>query len=398
MLGSASIGLSERVRANYAVYIIFPRSEKKCVINRRDTLKLLGGAGAYACLKGRTFGQMQAAVNAPSFIVVMTDDQRHDALSIAGNKILKTPNMDRIGLEGVWFRNAFVTNALCAPSRATLLTGVYSYVHGVISNGDGPDLHNQPGIPDDQRTFVEVLHRAGYYTGIVGKWHLRSIPTGFDHWVILPGQGNYYDPEMIANGARVRMRGHVDDVVGDQALTFMQDRPKNKPFCLLCNFKSPHRSWEPAARFADRFKDVEIPVPRTFEDKLEGRPEALRKAEMAIADMPDFRDRGVPESLPSQERKRRNLQALVKNYYRVLLSVDENVGRVLDFMDKNVLTGRRRSDLGHSTASIPRRVAFSSKAAPESCMEAVERAGGENFETWEKGNGLNNGTQPVGTA
>jgi arylsulfatase A-like enzyme len=268
----------------------------------------------------------------------MTDDQRADATSIGGNKILKTPNIDRIGHEGVHFRNAFVTNALCAPSRASILTGAYSHLHGVTTNGEGPTTYGQPGLSHKTPTFVELLRKAGYFTGITGKWHLQSLPVGFDHWVILPGQGEYFDPQMIANGARVRMRGHVDDAVGDQALAFLDTRPNDKPFCLLMQFKSPHRSWEPAPRFAKMFDDIQIPTPRTYEDKLEGRPEALKRAEMAIADMPDFRDRGVPASLPFEERKRRNLQALVKNYYRVLLSVDENVGRVIDHMDKKGLT------------------------------------------------------------
>jgi arylsulfatase A-like enzyme len=192
-------------------------------------------------------------------------------------------------------------------------------------------------MPDDIPTFVQLLQRAGYYTGIVGKWHLRSMPAGFDHVVIFPGQGGYQDPDMIANGVRVRMRGHADDVVGDQALMYLGTRPQDRPFCLLYQFKSPHRDWRPAERFRNAFKDVAIPVPRTFEDKLEGRPEAVRKAEMAIAEMPDFRDQ-VDPALPPRERGRRNLEILVRNYYSVLLSVDENVGRVLDFMDKNGLT------------------------------------------------------------
>jgi arylsulfatase A-like enzyme len=308
-------------------------------MRRRETLKILGGTAAgLAVSPSGVFAQNQPPKDAPNILFIMTDDQRHDAMSIAGNKILKTPGMDRIGYEGVRFTNAFVTNALCAPSRASLLTGTYSHVHGVITNGDGPDFRNQPGLGDTPPTFVHVLRAAGYYTGIVGKWHLRSDPKGFDHSAILPGQGAYYDPLMIANGATVKMRGHVDDVVGDQALTFLDTRPKGQPFCLLMHFKSPHRSWEPAERFRNAFNDVEIPLPRTYEDRLEGRPEAVRRAEMAIADMMDFRDRGVPADLLVEERKRRNLQALVKNYYRVLLSVDENVGRVLDYLDKKNLS------------------------------------------------------------
>jgi arylsulfatase A-like enzyme len=141
---------------------------------------------------------------------------------------------------------------------------------------------------------------------------------------------------MIAKGVPLRMRGHADDVVGDQAIEFLRRRPKGKTFCLLYQFKSPHRTWLPAERFAKAFEDVEIPAPRTFADRLEGRPEAVRAAEMALAEMPDYRDR-VPASLPPSERARRNLEIMVKDYYRVLLSVDENVGRVLDFLDRERL-------------------------------------------------------------
>lgn len=308
-------------------------------VNRRDMVKMIGGASVglpLARLAGRPVARQSNSPprDAPNIIFIMTDDQRQDAMSAYGNRILETRNMDRIADGGFRFTQAFVTNSLCGPSRASFLTGLYSHAHGIISNGDGPGFRNQPGLRDGQTTFVHLLRRAGYYTGIIGKWHIRSWPTGFDVWTILPGQGAYYDPEMIANGSHVKMRGHVEDAIGDQALAFLQHRPKERPFCLLYHFKAPHRSWEPAARFEKTFDDIEIPTPRTFEDRLEGRPSAVRAADMAIADMPDFRNRGVPASLPREERKRLNLQALVKNYYRVLLGVDENVGRVLDFLDK----------------------------------------------------------------
>jgi len=168
--------------------------------------------------------------------------------------------------------------------------------------------------------------------------HLPSWPTGFDEWIILPGQGVYEDPEMIANGMRVQLRGHVDDVVGDQALTVLRHWPADRSFCLLVHFKAPHRSWVPAPRFAQAFEAVDIPVPRTFADPLDGRPEAVRRTQMALADLPDFREQGVPATLPPAERGRRNLALLMKNYYRVLLGVDENVGRVLAFLDTHDLT------------------------------------------------------------
>ena len=197
---------------------------------------------------------------------------------------------------------------------------------------------DQKGI-EERTTYVDLLRRAGYRTAIVGKWHLRGSPgdSGFDEWIVFPWQGEYFDPDMVANGAAVKMRGHSSDVVGDQALAQLRAAPTQRPFCLLVHFKAPHRSWEPPARFAKAFADVEIPLPRTFEDRLEGRPEAVRRATEAIADMTDFAQRGVSPDLPREERKRRNLQELVKNYYRVLLAVDENVGRVLAVLDEKRL-------------------------------------------------------------
>ena len=300
------------------------------MITRRSVLRLMGSAAA-ALPWTRLLAQDAPP---PNILFIMTDDQQQAAMSAYGNPILKTPNMDRIASEGLRFTEAFVTNSLCAPSRVSYLTGLYSHAHGVVTNGDGPQFYNGPGVR--HRTFVEHLREAGYYTGLVGKWHLKSRPTGFDQWVIFPWQGDYQDPEMIAAGVSLRMRGHADDVVGDQALEFLRQRPKNKPFCLLYQFKSPHRTWQPADRFKKAFEGVEIPPPRTFEDRLEGRPAAVRAAEMALADMPDYRDR-VPLSLSAAERKRRNLEIMVKDYYRVLLSVDENVGRVLDLLDREKL-------------------------------------------------------------
>lgn len=256
-------------------------------------------------------------------------------MSVAGNRILRTPNMDRIATEGVRFTEAFVTNSLCGPSRASFLTGLYSHAHGVISNGDSPAFRDQKGL-EGKTTYVETLRRAGYFTGLAGKWHLKSAPEDFDRWIIFPWQGEYKDPEMIANGMSVRLRGNSEDIVGDQSIEFLEKAPRDRPFCLLSHFKAPHRSWEPAPRFANAFEDVEIPLPPTLNDPLDGKPEAVRKADMSVADMPDYRDE-VPRTLPAAERRRRNLQHMVKNYYRTLLAVDENVGRILDHLDRKGL-------------------------------------------------------------
>lgn len=308
-------------------------------LTRRAAVQMLLAAGGSALLPRTARAQTRPLPrDAPNIIVIMTDDQRKDALSIYGNPILRTPNIDRVGLEGMRFDQFFVTNSLCAPSRASFYTGVYSHVHGVTTNGSGEANRNQSGLRADQQTFVHLLRAAGYLTALVGKWHLRNEPSRFDQWIILPGGGGpYMDPTMTANGMSVKMRGYADDVVGDQTLHFLQQRAKERPFCLLMNFKAPHRNWIPAPRHAQAFADADVPVPRTFEDKFEGRPDALKKVDMAVADMPDFKERGVPDTLPREERKQRNLQALVRNYYRTLLSVDDNVGRVLEFLDTNDL-------------------------------------------------------------
>ena len=304
-------------------------------LSRRDALAVLGGTMAGLPFLGPSLTAQDSPP--PNIVFIMTDDQRQDSMGAYGNTILKTPNMDRIAAGGIRFTEAFVTSSLCAPSRVSFLTGLYSHAHGVVTNGDGPQFYNGPGIREDQRTFVQILREAGYHTGLVGKWHLKSMPAGFDEWVIFPWQGEYNDPDLISKGTHLRMRGHADDVVGDQALEFLKHRPRNRPFCLLYQFKSPHRSWTPAKRHEQAFDGVGIPLPKTFDEDLASKPEAVRKADMAVAALPDYRDR-LPADLSPEERKRRNHERMVKDYYRVLLSVDENVGRVLDFLDENGLT------------------------------------------------------------
>src|SRR5574341_1385784 len=255
-------------------------------MNRRQALGTL--AGGVLSLPRFSYGQTRR----PNILFIMSDDHRWDAMSCAGNRILRTPNMDRLAAQGLRFGQAFVTNALCAPSRASILTGLYTHAHGVITNGDGPDFKAQRGLLPDQMTFPHLLQRAGYYTAVVGKWHIRSNPVGFDHWCILPGQGLYVDPEMMVNGGRVRFRGHCEDVVGDQALETLRYRPKEKPFCLMLHFKAPHRAWIPAGRFERRFENITIPEPKNFHEDLSGRPPAVANSDMQIADMPDCFQRG----------------------------------------------------------------------------------------------------------
>jgi arylsulfatase A-like enzyme len=305
-------------------------------LDRRDTIRMLG-AGALA-MTGMPFARAaRPRSERPNFLFFITDDQAQSALSCYGNSILKTPHMDRIGDEGVRFNQAFVTNSLCAPSRASFLTGLYSHSHGVTTNGEESGWYEQQGIARDQATWPQLLREGGYASAVVGKWHLKSLPFGFDHFAILPGQGEYFDPAFIVNGEQVRLRGHTDDVIADQALAWLRHRPTDKPFCLLCQFKAPHRPWQAASRFNDEFTDVKIPIPPAFERLPESVPEPVLKTQMSVAEMVDFNERGVGRDLPPAKRKYANLQTFVKNYYRTLLGVDENVGRVLDFLDREKL-------------------------------------------------------------
>ena len=310
-------------------------------IDRRSILKGLAAGATAAGLPALLGGCAPALVRSssarrPNILFIMTDDHAQSALGIYGNTVLKTPNLDRIGHEGLRFDQAFVTNALCLPSRATFLTGQYSHTHGLRTNGEESGFMDEPRLRNAD-TWPNLLRASGYHTGVVGKWHVNTPPEGYDYTAVLPGQGQYFDPPMLVNGTRVVQKGHTDDAIREQALHFLRQRPKDQPFALLYQFKAPHRGWEPAPRFEQAFEDIEIPPPETFRETLDARPQALRKSDMRIADMPDFRKLGVDASLPEEERARRNFQIFIKRYYRVLLGVDENVGHVLDWLDREGL-------------------------------------------------------------
>lgn len=161
----------------------------------------------------------------PNIVYIMTDDHAVQMMSAYDNSRASTPNLDRIGKEGMLFRNSFNTNALCAPARATLLTGKYSHKNGQLTNKDRFD--------GSQQSFPKLLQKAGYQTAIVGKWHLRSSPTGFDYSNILPGQGKYIDPELIEQGVKKKHKGYVTDIITDLAMDWLKGRDKTKPFYLL---------------------------------------------------------------------------------------------------------------------------------------------------------------------
>lgn len=260
-----------------------------------------------------TAAVLQAA-DRPNVVIMMTDDQRWDAMSCAGNTILKTPHLDRIAGEGMRFRNMFVTNALCSPSRASLLTGQYSHTHGVIDNKNRSIKPDQPLLPD-------LLREAGYTVAFCGKSHVQGAlrDRQWDYYFGYLGQGDYLKPVIAegTSGKDLPRDGYMDDVVTDKAIAWLKDRPREKPFCLFLWFKAPHRSWIRAPRHQDLFRDVAIPVPPTFDENLKGypgKPRAFAQADNKIGDFPDVR----------------TLDGFVKDYYATITAVDENVGRVLD--------------------------------------------------------------------
>ncbi|MBK9171162.1 MAG: sulfatase [Bryobacterales bacterium] len=291
-------------------------------MNRRAFLL---AAGLAAC--GR------APSRRPNILFVMTDDQTVLEMSCYGrNTILKTPHMDRIAAEGARFDNCFVTNSLCAPSRATVLTGCYSHVHGIYGNSEKRDAIEtlDPSLP----TFPKLLREAGYRTGLMGKWHLPQNPAGFDDWRILPGQGVYFDPDFIVNGERRKVPGYATDITTDFALEFLSVHAA-APWCLVYQHKSPHRPFTPAPRHADLFGDVEVPYPETFNDDHGTRKVAAEAEDMQLdvslaGDYPD-----LPPNLSREERKKWIYQRFVKDRYRNIVGVDENLGRVLGWLDDN---------------------------------------------------------------
>jgi arylsulfatase A-like enzyme len=252
----------------------------------------------------------------PNFVIVMTDDQRADALSCAGNTILQTPHLDRLAAEGMRFTNMFVTNSLCAPSRATLLTGLYSHAHGVIDN-------KNRALPADRPLLSDLLREAGYEVAFCGKSHVAGAlrDRKWDYYFGYQGQGEYLKP-VIAEGTDGPDRpyeGYMDDVVTDHALAWLR-QPHERPFCLLLWFKSPHRSWLRARRHHDLFRDAAIPIPDTYDDDLTGypgKPRAFAEADNKIGTDNDVRSLDF-----------------VKDYYATLSAVDENVGRVLDTLEQ----------------------------------------------------------------
>ena len=322
-----------------------------------------------------------AAAERPNIIFLFSDDHALQAISAYGGRfkdIAPTPNIDRLAKQGAVFERSYCTNSICGPSRACILTGKHSHKNGFIDNDTSRFDGTQP-------TFPKYLQQAGYQTAIIGKWHLVSKPTGFDHWEILPGQGNYYNPDFLTmDGTTKRVEGYCTDIITDKTLDWLKTkRDKDKPFVLMCQQKAPHRNWSPAERHYGLFNDINMPEPPTLFDDYSGRSSVLTEQEMTIArdfhwghDMlmsgkpadPRFL-KGIPngeyarmtdaqkqvfEKAYARENKqliddlaagklddtaltRWKYQRYIKNYLRCIRAVDEGVGRVLDYLDESGL-------------------------------------------------------------
>ncbi|MGB3619184.1 MAG: sulfatase, partial [Catalinimonas sp.] len=319
----------------------------------------------------------------PNVLFIMSDDHAYQAISAYDDRLLQTPNIDRLAEEGMLFTNACVTNSICAPSRAVILTGKHTHLNGKIDNHAPFDT--------TQTTFPQLFRAAGYQTAIYGKLHFGNNPKGVDDFMILPGQGNYINPDFVHEGGDTNITGYATDIITDLTLNWLQEkRDTSRPFMMMYLHKAPHRPWWPTPEKFAAFYEKEFPLPATLFDDYEGRGTAARDAEMNLlrhmfymhdskvypetyAAMADVQPR-IPDEDPERFRDpydranaaqkaaykptldkisadfRQNwpgmndreklvwkYQRYMQDYLACVASVDENVGRVLDYLDESGL-------------------------------------------------------------
>jgi arylsulfatase A-like enzyme len=295
------------------------------------------------------------AATQPNILFIMADDHAWQAVSAYGENrhLIQTPNIDRLAEEGVRFDHCMVPNSLCGPARAALITGTYSHINGFYNNsGDKFD--------NSQVTFPKLLQKAGYQTAVIGKWHLESDPTGFDHWEILPGQGSYYNPPMTCDGTKVIHQGYVTEIITDLSLDWLKHRDPNKPFMLLCWHKAPHRIWEPALANLDFDHDRQYALPDSLYDDYSGRGKAEHDQDMMISSTMTMNGDcklTAPKDLSPEQRKiwdayynprneaflKQNLTGkaltawkynrFMHDYLGCVKGLDDSVGQILKYLD-----------------------------------------------------------------
>ncbi len=293
----------------------------------------------------------------PNILFIISDDHAYQEISAYGNKIIKTPNIDRIAREGAIFTNSFVTNSLCGPSRATLLTGKYSHLNGYKAN---------EGKFVDQLTFPKILQQNNYQTAWIGKMHLGTLPTGLDYFNILPGQGQYYNPDFInKNNDTTRVNGYITNIITDFTTDWLDKRDASKPFCLVVGEKATHREWLPDIQDLGAYDNIHFPVPATFHDDYKGRI-AAQNQDMTIDktmrlkedlkvhldfDGPNYRRMTSDQKkaykeyydkiskqfddahLSGEALLQWKYQRYLKDYLAVAKSMDRNIGKILDYLD-----------------------------------------------------------------
>jgi arylsulfatase A-like enzyme len=279
----------------------------------------------------------EAAAKKPNILYIMSDDHASNAVSCYKgvlSDVFMTPNIDRIAKEGIRLDNCFVTNSICTPSRAVILTGKYSHLNKTEINYIGFD--------GKQQTAPKLLQKNGYQTAIIGKWHLKGQPTGFDYWNILPGQGKYVNPEFLNMDLEpTNLKGYVTDIITDLSIDWIDKRDKTKPFFLMCHHKAPHESWRKKPDEDNLYDSTFFPEPQTFNDNYKNRYFAEKWTSTIYPFMTERMKDWTPESralntdgLNEQQAKEKTYQHYMRNYLQCIYTLDENIGRLLSHLEK----------------------------------------------------------------